>query len=54
MLHTVKEAGLKEESCIRTDERQRERDRYEFARHRALVVVAPDCCILANLGKGGE
>lgn len=53
MLHTVKGAGLKEEFHIGTEERQRQRDGYEFARHRAPVVVAPDCFILANLGKGG-
>lgn len=52
MLHAVKEAGLKEESHIGAEEKQR--DGYEFVRHRALVVVAPDCCIQANLGKGGE
>lgn len=54
MLRTVRGAGLKEAFHIRAEERQRERDGYEFARHRAPVVVAPDCFILANLGKGGR
>lgn len=48
-----KEAGLKEEFHIRAKEGKRERDGDEFAGHRALVV-APDYCIQANLGKRGR
>lgn len=48
-----KEAGLKEEFHIRAKERK-EREGDEFTRHRALVVVAPDYGIQANLGEEEE